>query len=224
MQLTRQAPHPAAPREHTNTLSWLACALAAALLAAPPAALARTHKGKAHASSAAAAAPSSAYSGRFASECDMMADGLFTQDIVEMRPLGPDRVVARYHKALYVQADCPPSARLGTLHLPVATWQLHGSFKIGKSTAHRITMTMPEGILTATVDLADKFKQTDQHWVMTIDGAQVPIEKTSPAIDEKDLRLLEGDVLYFGDPSSPDAHHYPQEPLRNNPMKRVKAE
>jgi hypothetical protein len=223
MQLTRQAPPPATARKHTHTRSWLACAVAAALLAAPPAAMARTPKGKAHADAAASKAPSSNYNGLFASECDMMADGLYTQDIVEMRPIAPDRVEAKYHKALYIQAGCAPSARLGTLHLPVATWQLDSAFKVGKSTAHRITMVMPEGTITATVDQANKLKETEQSWVMTIGEEQVPLDKGSPALQEKDLRLLEKNVLYFGDPGSPDAQNYPQEPLRNHPMKRIKA-
>jgi hypothetical protein len=205
----------------TRARSLLPCAIAAALLLALPTAMARTPKAK---SPAKAQAPAlTVYKGRFASECDMMADGLYTQDIVDMRPIGPDKVEASYHKALYTQVDCAPGARLGTLHLPVATWQLDSPFKIGKSTAHRISMVMPEGPITATVDQIGKLKETDQSWVMTIGQEQVPIDKTSPAVQEKDLRLLEGDVLYFGDPGSPDAQNYPQEPLRNHPMKRISA-
>jgi hypothetical protein len=113
---------------------------------------------------------------------------------------------------------------LGTLHLPVATWQLDSPIRIGKSTAHRITMVMPEGLITATVDQFEKLTQTEHHWVMTISNEQVPLEKTSPALQEKDLRLVEGNMLYFGDPGSPDAQNYPQEPLRDHPMKKVKAE
>lgn len=203
----------------------LSLAVGAALLVALPAAMARMPKAKAQADEPTVAPAASAnYVGRFASECDMMADGLYTQDIVEMRPLAADRVEAKYHKALYTEAGCAKKARLGTLHLPVATWQLDSPFKIGKSTAHRITMTMPEGLITATVDQVGKLTQTEQHWVMTIGGEQVPIDKTSPALQEKDLRLLENKVLYFGDPGSPDAQGYPQEPLRNHPMKRARAE
>jgi hypothetical protein len=223
MLLTRQAPPTASPAGQHPVL---ACALATALLLALPTAMARTPKGMPQAaaksaSAAHAASPTaSIYTGRFASECDMMADGLYTQDIVEMRPLAPDRVEAKYHKALYTQADCALSTRLGTLHLPVATWQLDGQFKVGKATAHRITMVMPEGPITGTVDQLGKLKETEQSWVMTIGEEQVPIDKTSPAMQEKDLRLVEGNTLYFGDPGSPDAQNYPQEPLRNHPMKR----
>lgn len=219
MQLTRQAPLMTSTQQ---TRALLTGALAVALTLALPSAMARAPKTKPQAQASASATAASTYAGRFASECDMMADGLYTQDIVDLVPVASDRVEARYHKALYNQTGCASSARLGTLHLPMATWQLDSQFKIGKFRADRITMVMPEGPITATVDQPDKLKQTEQSWVMTVGDEQVPIDKASPALQEKDMRLREGDVLYFGDPSSTDEQNYPKEPLRNHPMSRVK--
>jgi hypothetical protein len=212
------------------TLRLSSCAFATALVAALMSGLspvwakvAAPHSHAHSPSRAAKAAPSPAasYTGRFTSECDKLAEGLYTQDIVDLQPLAPQRIQAQYHKALYTEADCALSARLGTLHLPLTTWQIDGAFKVGKSTAHRVTVQMPAGLITTTVDQADKVKETDKAWVLSIGAEQVPIEKASDAMLEKDMRLIENGVLYFGDPGSPDAQGYPQEALRNHPMKRT---
>ena len=214
------------------TLRLLSCACAAALMAGLPPAWAdaaparpptHTHSHK-HPHPRAAKAPpgpAASYTGRFTSQCDKMAEGLYTQDIVDLQPLAPQRIQAQYHKALYTEADCALSARLGTMHLPLTTWQIDGQVKVGKTTAHRVTVQMPAGLITATVDQSDKVKETDKAWVLTIGTEQVPIEKAADAMLEKDLRLIENGVLYFGDPGSPDAQGYPQEALRNHPMKRT---
>lgn len=204
----------------------LCCALSLGLTAAP--AGASTAKARAtHAASKPSATQAThrgaqpAYVGRFTSECDQMADGLYTQDIVELTPLAPQRIEAKYHKAIFTTPACEVASRLGTLHLPVATWQLDGPIKATPG-ADRVTVQMPAGLITATVDQPDKMKETEQSWVLTIGDEQVPIDKTSAAMQERDLRLLEGDVLYFGDPGSPDAQNYPQEALRNHPLTRGK--
>lgn len=171
-----------------------------------------------------AASRSAKYSGRFVSGCDKMAEGLYTQDIVVLQPTASDRVQAHYHKAMHTAESCSLASRLVTMHLPVASWQLDGHIQVpsprGALKADRVTVRMPAGQITATPDQNDKVKDTDKAWVLTIGDEQVPIEKAFDATEEKDLRLIEDDVLYFGDPDSPDAQGYPQEPLRNHPMKR----
>jgi len=209
--------------------AWaVACALTLGLSAAPtwaaPAQARVTHaKGNTRAAKHPATHPArqAAYAGQFSSECDQMADGLYTRDIVELQPLSPKRIQAKYHKAIFTTPSCDLASRLGTLHLPVALWELEGPVKATPG-ADRVTVHMPEGKITATVDQPEKMKETEQNWVLTIGNEQVPIDKASTAMQERDLRLLEGEVLYFGDPGSPDAQSYPQEALRNHPLTRIK--
>lgn len=205
----------------------LCCALCLGLATAPawadtakPRAASSAHKAH-HAKPAKADRAPQGYVGRFSSECDEMAVGLYTRDIVELAPLAPQRIEAKYHKAIFTTPTCEATSRLGTLHLPVAIWQIDGPVKATPG-ADRVTVHMPEGLITATVDQPDKMKETDQSWVLTIGREQVPIDKLSAATQERDIRLLEGDVLFFGDPGSPDAENYPQEALRNHPLKRSK--
>lgn len=162
----------------------------------------------------------SAYSGRFESGCDKMAEGMYTRDQMDLRPSGP-QVLASYHKAFYDQADCPAAALMATLHLPPATWTFDGQAVVEGQRVDRVTVSLTEGLITATAgDRADRLRETDDSWVLVLGQEPVPISKQSPASNDKDLRSLVKGRLLIGDPDSAGADGYPRALMKNHPLIR----
>jgi hypothetical protein len=169
------------------------------------------------------AATGSEYEGHFESECENVADGLYTRDVMDVSAPKGKAIPVRYTKAMYAAEGCAAADLMGLLELPPGTWRIDGQAKLGDKVVHRISINLPAGQLKVTQAHPDHVREQDDRWVIiTRKGEPVPIEKeVAPSIDA-DLRSLSGDLLYVGDMEAPKDGIYPTALNMNSPLTRLR--
>ena len=161
------------------------------------------------------------YNGLFVSGCDNIAEGLYTRDLMTLKQKGK-QVDAKYDKAFYTADGCSHGAWLVTMHLPAVTWTIEDTVKIDGEAVDRITSNTAAGEITVTAGQADKVKETPTDWLLTIGTEQLPIQKKTEALIQKDLRQVRQNRLLLGDPDPLGPDGYPEALLRNHPYERKK--
>lgn len=161
------------------------------------------------------------YNGLFVSGCDNIAEGLYTRDLMTLKQKGK-QVDAKYDKAFYTADGCSREALLVTMHLPAVTWTIEDKVKIDGEAVDRITSSTAAGEITVTAGQADKVKETPTDWLLTIGTEQLPIQKKTEALVQKDLRQVRQNRLLLGDPDPLGPDGYPEALLRNHPYERKK--
>jgi hypothetical protein len=163
------------------------------------------------------------YKGRFVAPCQSIAEGLYAQDLIDLRPSGT-QVAALYHKAMHTDAACTLASRIMTMHLPPVKWQFDGRTLVDGQLADQVTVTLTEGQIKGTVAKADQVRQTAEHWVLRIGQEELPINKLAEGSVDKDLRQIQKDTLLFGDPEKAGPDGYPnalmQPPFTRTPSKK----
>jgi hypothetical protein len=188
-------------------LSLLATCLSCASLVAcntPSLAIEQTQTPKAIAADA-KASRAFAYNGLFISPCSELDNGLYFADALELKPKNGTTVNAQYIKAFFSSSQCETDSRLVQLRMPLATWEIVGLVTINDKSVDQVKVTLGAGLITGVISNASKVKETAAMFDISYGNkdSNLPLQKQSDGAVEKELRLLDGNKLYFSDSGSP---------------------
>jgi hypothetical protein len=223
---------PSFDRAPWRTTASAGLVLACALLSGPVQAKTKAAKAAPRPPAAAASTPSalpehsaleaaaSRYRGQFIAPCQLIAEGLYTQDLIDLLPQGT-QVNALYHKGMFTDPKCQKSNLLVILHLPPVSWEFNGTALVEGSQADTVTVTLRSGLIMASVINESAIRQDMDQIVIKVGTEELPIRRQAEGSIDKDIRLLKQDSLHFGDPEQTDANGFPkallQPPFTHNP-------